>query len=318
MGGTAVPDAAPPETTQSPKTHGVARQNTARAKEPDEPIPPIASPVPVSAGSMPPEAVPAPPAGAVPPPSGSVNAAVEPASPRHPPPISPVDAPPAASEQRIASAAHETRLAPSSAPEQAIKAGPRQETGRPDTPVMPPFNPDIAPPPRAGAEPASPQSTLFAAPADQIGSAMVATMKSADGSQSLTIRLHPEDLGAVHIRIDKNTDGEAHVGITADRPETLQLLRQDEQRLQQALDRAGISQAGRTVTFDVAPPQSLSDPAGAHPDGMASGSGGSGHGQGGSSWRQSGDAQPDPREDPNANGDKARARWLRAGLDIVA
>ena len=69
MGGTAVPDAAPPETTQSPKTHGVARQNTARAKEPDEPIPPIASPVPVSAGSMPPEAVPAPPAGAVPPPS---------------------------------------------------------------------------------------------------------------------------------------------------------------------------------------------------------------------------------------------------------
>lgn len=338
------PDAGPAETPPGSRTRGIARQVTARAKEPDAPVLPGASPVPFPAVPMPPEAASVPPpsarlsaasGGAIPPPDGSVSGAVEPAPPRRPASISAMDAPPAASEQRIASAAHEPRSAPSSAPEQQIKAGPLQETGRLDLLAMPPPNLDIAPPPRPGVEPASAQSKLFAAPADQVGSAAVAIVKSADGTQSLTIRLNPEDLGAVHIRIVRSIGGEAHVGISADRPETLQLLRQDEQRLQQALDRAGVSPVGRTVSFDVAPPQSANDPAGSRLDGMAAGAGGSGHGQGGHErghergyegggslrddrWRQGDDARPDRGDDPNANREQARARWLRAGLDIVA
>jgi flagellar hook-length control protein FliK len=155
------------------------------------------------------------------------------------------------------------------------------------------------------------------APADQIAPALVAASKAADGTPSVTVRLQPPELGQVHIRIDQPAGGAAHIDITAERPETLQLLQRDEPRLQQALDQAGVLSNGRTVSFQMSPPEQVGATA-SRPDSMETGSGGSGQGQSGGAWRQSEDSQRDFARGQNSDQGQARTRWFRAGLDITA
>jgi hypothetical protein len=154
-------------------------------------------------------------------------------------------------------------------------------------------------------------------PAEQIAPALVGMLKTADGTQSVTVRLQPPELGQVQIRVGQAMDGTARVDITTEKTETLQLLQRDQPRLDQALDLAGVPSAGRSVTFQVVAP----DPAGAsvpRPDSTTSGSGDSGQGQSGGAWRQSGDSHNDPDSGQGPDQQKARAFWFRAGLDITA
>jgi hypothetical protein len=153
------------------------------------------------------------------------------------------------------------------------------------------------------------------APVDQVAPALIGLLKTTDGTQSITMRLQPAELGQVDIRVDQTAQGTSHVAITAERTETLALLQHDEPRLQQALDQAGVSSSGRTVSFQVAPPPV--DASASRPDSMAAGSGGSGQGQSGGAWRQSSD-QHNPGNSPEAEQGRAQARWFRAGLDITA
>lgn len=171
---------------------------------------------------------------------------------------------------------------------------------------------DASPPPqiRSGHDPAAPtvrQST----PADQVGAALIGVMKSADGTRTVTIRLEPVELGFVHIRIDQTAEGTARVTIAAERPETLELLRLDQRRLHQVLDQAGIASDGRSVSFQVAPPQPAAS-TGSRPDGTAADR------SGGESWRHGDEPRPDRGADPGPHREQARARWFRAGLDITA
>jgi flagellar hook-length control protein FliK len=161
------------------------------------------------------------------------------------------------------------------------------------------------------------QSAVRAAPADQIAPAMVGILKTADGPASVTVRLQPPELGQVQIRVDQTPGGATHIDITAERPETLQLLQRDEPRLQQALDQAGVLSNGRTVSFQVAVPEQIAATA-SRPDSMAAGSGGSGQGQSGGAWRQNDDSQQASNRGPGSDQGQARARWFRAGLDITA
>jgi flagellar hook-length control protein FliK len=156
-----------------------------------------------------------------------------------------------------------------------------------------------------------------AAPADQIAPALVGILQKPDGQQSVTIRLQPVELGQVQIRVDQTVGGVAHINITAERPETLQILQRDEPRLQQVLDQAGVQSTGRTVSFQVASPEQVGAPA-SRPDSMETGAGASGQGQNGGAWRQNGDS-PNDFEDGTAPGQgENRPRWFRAGLDITA
>jgi hypothetical protein len=68
----------------------------------------------------------------------------------------------------------------------------------------------------------------------------------------MTIRLHPDDLGMVQVRIERNPSGPTQIEITAEKSDTLQALQRDQVRLHQTLDDAGIPTVGRTVTFHVA------------------------------------------------------------------
>jgi flagellar hook-length control protein FliK len=152
---------------------------------------------------------------------------------------------------------------------------------------------------------------------DQIAPALVGVLKTTDGTHSVIVRLQPAELGQVQIRIDRNSEGVAHVDVTVDRPETLELLQRDQPRLDQALDQAGIPSAGRNVSFSLAPTEQIGATA-VRPDGMTAGSGDSGQGQSGGAWRESSDSRREPGNDPGSDQQQARARWFRAGLDITA
>ena len=77
---------------------------------------------------------------------------------------------------------------------------------------------------------------------------------SSDGSQQMTVRLHPAELGMVQVRIGSAVSGGTHIEITAENPSTLLALQRDQPQLHRTLDDAGIPAAGRTVTFHVVQP----------------------------------------------------------------
>ena len=181
--------------------------------------------------------------------------------------------------------------------------------------------PPRAEPPPAAAPPAASPLGRPPPPAEQIGAALVATATAPGGTQTVTVQLHPEDLGEVRIRIDRAIGGFAHVAISAARPETLRLLREDEPGLRRVLDDAGLPPEGRTVSFDVPPPQPVAPHA--RFDVLSTGSGGAGQGGqhmagGGRNGDTASGRGQDPAQDPVADRDSPRGRWARAGLDIVA
>jgi hypothetical protein len=156
-----------------------------------------------------------------------------------------------------------------------------------------------------------------AAPVNQVAPALVGILKAADGTTSMTVHLQPVELGQVRIHIDQTTDGAARIDITAERPETLQLLQRDEPRLQQVLDQAGMLSTGRTISFQIAAPDQVGAAA-SRPDSMEAGSGGYGQGQSGGAWRQNDDSPGGSSGNPQSDQGQGRTRWFRAGLDITA
>jgi hypothetical protein len=143
-----------------------------------------------------------------------------------------------------------------------------------------------------------------------------------DGTQRLTLRLDPPELGHVQIRIDRPADAPARVDITVERTETLTLLLRDQPQLQRALDQAGVPPDGRSVTFHVAATE-----AGARYDG-GPGSGGTGTGSSATGDASYGASHQGGRparggfadtDDTNTDFTLAAAPgWVRAGLDITA
>jgi flagellar hook-length control protein FliK len=232
-------------------------------------------------------------------------------------PSDPHDEPPAGPDHPAAGAssvsdadAGKFAVSPGAMPETAaLTMGGDVSQATPSGPVLSPLLPTDQ------TQPATPADR--AAPADQIAPAVVGILQTTDGPSSVTVRLQPAELGQVQIRVDQTVAGAAHIAITAERPETLQLLQRDEPRLQQALDQAGILSTGRTFSFQVAAPEQVGAAA-SRPDSMAAGSGGSGQGQSGGAWRQNGDSQRDFGNGSGPDQGQARTRWFRAGLDITA
>jgi flagellar hook-length control protein FliK len=64
----------------------------------------------------------------------------------------------------------------------------------------------------------------------------------------LSVQLHPEDLGRVEIKLEMQ-NGQVKATVTADRPETLQLLKNDASSLQQSLNSAGLGTDANSLSF---------------------------------------------------------------------
>jgi hypothetical protein len=183
--------------------------------------------------------------------------------------------------------------------------------------------------------PAHPTST--ATPAAQITPALVTLARTADGSQQMTVRLHPAELGMVQIRIERAASGVTQIDITSDEPETLRALQRDQPALHRTLDDAGIPAAGRTVNFHTVQPAAPSASSGSSGSGQGSGphppagrtnhggtdtGGSAGGGRGGYPTRET-HRWPGarvPAASPDVTGATAPAdpRTYRIGLDITA
>jgi flagellar hook-length control protein FliK len=192
-----------------------------------------------------------------------------------------------------------------------------------------------APPAATQAAAVAATSAHPASVAEQIAPTLLTLAKAPNGTQQMTVRLHPADLGMVQVRIERAISGMTQIEITADRPETLQALRRDQPALHRTLDEAGIPAAGRTVTFHAVQPSTASSegPRSNHgianqglagrPPGGGTDAGGSANGgkSGGSPSRET-NRWFNGREAGPLNGAAATVaaniRTYRVGLDITA
>jgi flagellar hook-length control protein FliK len=68
--------------------------------------------------------------------------------------------------------------------------------------------------------------------------------KSADGASQFQIRLDPPELGRIEVSLNMDSHGNAQANLSADRPQTLELLQRDAPQLERALKDAGLDLAG--------------------------------------------------------------------------
>jgi flagellar hook-length control protein FliK len=138
---------------------------------------------------------------------------------------------------------------------------------------------------------------------------------SATGTQRLTLRLEPADLGTVQIRIDRPAEAPAHVEISVSRPDTLALMLHDQTQLQHALDQAGVPAEGRSISFHLAG-QDADSPSRQAGDFDHSAADGQASRNGTVPWQIG-------RDGSDADGGASLLpplpmRWQRIGLDITA
>jgi len=75
--------------------------------------------------------------------------------------------------------------------------------------------------------------------------------KALDGKNRFDIRLDPPELGRIEVRLDVSSDGRVTSHLTADRPETLNLLQRDAAGLQRALEDAGLKTSDNSLQFSL-------------------------------------------------------------------
>ena len=201
-------------------------------------------------------------------------------------------------------------------------------------PTQAPASPALEPTPTVLAPVALPPAAILpadktasrlpplAAPVSQLAPALVSLRHSPDGTQRLTMRLDPPELGHLQLRIDRPLDAPARVEITVEKAETLTLVLRDQPQLQRALDQAGVPPEGRSITFHVASPDPVprNDPGTVPTPGVATG-GPSGDGSHGA-HRQAGHPRQEQASMQDGGGPlfspTAWMGWVRGGLDITA
>ncbi|HRJ70017.1 MAG TPA: flagellar hook-length control protein FliK, partial [Beijerinckiaceae bacterium] len=68
-----------------------------------------------------------------------------------------------------------------------------------------------------------------------------------DGARRFEIRLEPEDLGRVDVRLDIDRDGQVRAHLVVERPEALAALRREAHALQQAFAETGLRSDGTGI-----------------------------------------------------------------------
>jgi len=112
--------------------------------------------------------------------------------------------------------------------------------------------------------PAAPAAPATAEPAPDIDGLAVAIAANATrGIKHFDIRLDPPELGRVDVHMSVSRDGKAEALLTADRPETLELLQRDSKTLERALKDAGLDLSNNSLNFSLKGQQRQGDGGGA-------------------------------------------------------
>jgi chemotaxis protein MotD len=101
--------------------------------------------------------------------------------------------------------------------------------------------------------PVAPAQTMLAAetPVPLNGLAADIALRAAGGSSRFEIRLDPAELGRIDVRLDVDKHGNVTSHLTVERPATLDMLRNDAPRLQQALEDAGLKTGDSGLQFSL-------------------------------------------------------------------
>ncbi|EGP08654.1 flagellar hook-length control protein [Bradyrhizobiaceae bacterium SG-6C] len=94
-------------------------------------------------------------------------------------------------------------------------------------------------------------STLADAPVPLNGLAADIALRAAGGNSRFEIRLDPAELGRIDVRLDVDKHGNVTSHLTVERPSTLDMLRNDAPRLQQALEDAGLKTGDSGLQFSL-------------------------------------------------------------------
>ncbi len=159
--------------------------------------------------------------------------------------------------------------------------------------------------------------------ADQVAPELISLASHADGSNEMTVSLHPRDLGEVHIHVARAADGSTTVTVAASEPQTLQELSQNAHHLHAALDAAHVPSDARTMSFvatmAIAPDLQVQNGPSASP--FQGGNTANGQQQ---AWRRDQNGQPSsPGRDESDASDSATPvaetrHWRLSGLNITA
>jgi flagellar hook-length control protein FliK len=84
--------------------------------------------------------------------------------------------------------------------------------------------------------------------------------KSKDGEKQFDINMHPAELGRVDVRISVDAVGKAQAHLSAEHPQTLQLLQNDKATLERNLRDAGLDVANNGLSFSLKGEQQSSTP----------------------------------------------------------
>jgi flagellar hook-length control protein FliK len=76
-------------------------------------------------------------------------------------------------------------------------------------------------------------------------------MKAMEGNQSFSIRLHPEELGRVDVKLHISDDGSVKAEIVVDRVDTLALLQRDAKTLERSFEQAGLKTSDNGLQFSL-------------------------------------------------------------------
>ncbi len=118
----------------------------------------------------------------------------------------------------------------------------------------------VTPPPSvdapAIARPANPAHAMARpdAPVPLQAMAVEIGMRAMRGSREFAIRLDPEDLGRVDIKLEISEAGQIQAKLTVDKVETLQLLQRDARTLERAFDQAGLKTSPDGLQFSLRDP----------------------------------------------------------------
>jgi flagellar hook-length control protein FliK len=74
---------------------------------------------------------------------------------------------------------------------------------------------------------------------------------AAAGTSEITVHLRPVELGSIEVKLDFGQDGQIRAAITAEKPQTLELLQRDSRDLEKALQDAGLQTGSNGLSFNL-------------------------------------------------------------------
>lgn len=164
-------------------------------------------------------------------------------------------------------AAHAQAAAHREASDAASAQGNQPGASASNSGVLPPATPNASSSASQANSPTpstSPMPTALVRPAlaALAGDQVAVQLKQAiqNGTNQIQIQLKPESLGSIGVKLNVSHDGKLTAIISASRPDTLNLLKQDSSNLQQALRNAGFQADSGSLSFNLGSgdPQSFS------------------------------------------------------------